>query len=173
MHMAEKMDAGDIIAIKRTEVGTKTSADLFEELAQMGAEILMETLPDIEAGRAPRYPQDESKACYAPMVHKDEAHVDFSKSPRAICNLVRGMNPHPTAFARHGNTVIKIWEAFPMSLDSPRPAGTVLSVSDDGISVAAGGGAVLITVIQASGKRPMRAGDYLRGNKINVGAVLQ
>jgi methionyl-tRNA formyltransferase len=173
MHMAEKMDAGDIIAIRRTEVGTKTSADLFAELAQMGAELLMETLPAIETGRAPRYPQDESKVCYAPAIRKEEARVDFSKSPREICSLIRGMNPDPTAFAQYGDRTLKLWEAVPMSLDFPRPAGTVLSVSEDGISVAAGDGAVRITVIQAPGKRPMRAADYLRGNKIDVGFVLK
>jgi methionyl-tRNA formyltransferase len=174
MHMAEAMDAGDIIAAERTEIGNKTAADLFDELSRTGAALLMRTLPIIEAGQAPRRPQDESKASYAPMIQKEEAHVDFSKDPRAVCNLIRGMNPHPTAFARYEDTVLKLWEAFPapLSLSSPRAAGTVLSVSNKGIAIAAGGRAVRVTVLQAPGKRPMRAADYLRGNKIKPGVVL-
>jgi methionyl-tRNA formyltransferase len=172
MYMAEAMDAGDIIAAERTKIGEKTAAELFDELARMGAELLARMLPAIEAGCAPRIPQDESKVCYAPMIRKEEAHVDFSKSPHAVCNLIRGMNPHPTAFARYGDRVLKLWEAAPLALPSESPAGTVLSASDDGICVTAGGGAVRITVLQAPGKRPLRAAEYLRGNKISPGAVL-
>jgi methionyl-tRNA formyltransferase len=172
MYMAEALDAGDIMAAENTEVGEKTSGDLFEELSQMGAALLLGMLPDIEAGRAPRRPQDESRACYAPMIRKEEAHVDFSKDPHAICRLIRGMNPHPAAFARYGDKALKLWEAVPAPLSSPRPAGTVVAVSDAGISVAAGGGAVRITVLQAPGKRPVRAVEYLRGNKIEIGVVL-
>jgi methionyl-tRNA formyltransferase len=98
--------------------------------------------------------------------------VDFSKSPQAICRLIRGMNPRPTAFARCADATLKLWEAEPAPLPATRPAGTVLAASDAGISVAADGGAVRVTVLQAPGKRPMRAGDYLRGNKIEIGAVL-
>jgi methionyl-tRNA formyltransferase len=173
MYMAERMDAGDIMSAKKTEIGNKTAGDLFEELSRMGAELLTEMLPLIEAGRAPRRPQDESEASYAPMIRKEEAHVDFSKGPRAVCNLIRGMNPRPTAFAHCGDTVLKLWEAIPKPLDAPsQPAGTVLSVSDDGISVVAGDGAVLITAMQAPGKRPMRTAEYLRGNKMCPGVVL-
>jgi methionyl-tRNA formyltransferase len=171
-YMAERMDAGDIMVSKKTEIGNKTAGDLFEELSRMGADLLIEALPLIEAGRAPRKPQEESKAFYAPAIRKEEAHADFSKSPREVCDLIRGMNPKPTAFAHCGDTVLKLWAAVPAPLDAPRPPGTVFSASDDGIAVAAGGGAVLITEIQAPGKRPMRAAEYLRGNRINLGAVL-
>jgi methionyl-tRNA formyltransferase len=171
MYMAEAMDTGDIIAARKTEVGNKTAGELFDELSLMGARLLADTLPSIEAGRAPRWPQDESKACYAPMIRKEEAHVDFSRDPREVCNLIRSMNPHPGAFARMGDAMLKLWEALPIPVMRPGPAGAVLSASSDGISVAAGDGAVRITVIQAQGKRPMRAAEYLRGNRINAGAI--
>jgi methionyl-tRNA formyltransferase len=171
MYMAERMDAGDIMAVKKTEVGNKTAGDLFEELSLMGAELLTKTLPLVEAGRAPRRPQDESKASYAPMIRKEEARVDFSKGAREVCNLIRGMNPRPTAFTQCGDRVLRLWEAFPKDLNAPSPAGTVLSVSEDGISVAAGEGIVLITALQTPGKRPMRANEYLRGNKISTGIM--
>jgi methionyl-tRNA formyltransferase len=172
MYMAEALDAGDIIAAERTEIGDRTAGELFDALSHMGAALLMRTLPSIEAGCAPRLPQDESKASYAPMIEKEEAHVDFSKDPRAVCNLIRGMNPRPTAFARYGDALLRLWEAVPTALSSESPAGSVLSTSEDGIAVAAGGGAVRITVLQAPGKRPMRAADYLRGNKMRPGVVL-
>ncbi|MDR1247291.1 MAG: methionyl-tRNA formyltransferase [Clostridiales Family XIII bacterium] len=171
MHMAETMDTGDIIAVRKTNIENKTAGELFDELSRMGARLLTDTLPCIETGRAPRRPQDESKACYAPMIRKEDAHVDFSKSSDAVCSLIRGMNPHPIAFARMGDAMLKLWEAFPIPVTRPGPAGTAVSISDDGISVAAGDGAVLITVIQSPGKRPMRVAEYLRGNKIHTGAI--
>jgi methionyl-tRNA formyltransferase len=170
MYMAEAMDTGDIIAVRKTNVGNKTAGELFDELSLMGARLLTDTLPCIETGRAPRRPQDESRACYAPMIRKEDAHVDFSKNSDEVCRLIRGMNPHPIAFARMGDAMLKLWEALPIPVTRPGPAGTVISVSDDGISVATNDGAALITVIQAPGKRPMRVAEYLRGNKINIGA---
>jgi methionyl-tRNA formyltransferase len=170
MYMAEAMDTGDIMALRTTEIGNKTAGELFDELSHMGAELLMALLPDIEAGRAPRRPQDESKVCYAPMIRKEEAHVDFSKGSRDICNLIRAMNPHPGAFAHLGDMTMKLWEALPEPLARSDPAGTVISVSADGITIASGDGAVRVTVIQAPGKRPMRAAEYLRGAQISAGA---
>jgi methionyl-tRNA formyltransferase len=169
MYMAETMDTGDIMAVRMTEIGNKTAGELFDELSQTGAELLMDMLPDIEAGRAPRRPQDESKACYAPMIRKEEAHVDFSRGSREICNLIRGLNPHPGAFAHLGDMAVKLWEARPEPLARSDPAGTVISVSADGISVASGDGAVRVTVIQAPGKRPMQVAEYLRGARLGAG----
>jgi methionyl-tRNA formyltransferase len=170
MYMAEAMDTGDIMAVRTTEIGNKTAGELFDELSHMGAKLLTELLPDIEAGRAPRRPQDESKACYAPMIRKEEAHVDFSRSSRDICSLIRAMNPHPGAFAHLGDQAMKLWEAMPEPSARSDPTGTVLAASADGISVASGDGAVRVTVIQAPGKRPMRAAEYLRGAQISAGA---
>jgi methionyl-tRNA formyltransferase len=129
-------------------------------------------LPAIEDGSAPRLPQDEAMASYAPMIRKEEARVDFSKNPCEICALIRAMNPSPGAFARMGETAMKLHTAIPSPKARPAPYGTVISVSDDGLLVAAGaGGAVLVTVIQAPGKRPMRVAEYLRGAKPVTGAV--
>jgi methionyl-tRNA formyltransferase len=150
-----------------------TAGELAGELSVMGADLLADTLPDIETGRAPRIPQDESNAFYAPMIRKEEARVDFSKSPREICDLIRGMNPKPAAFAFLNGENFKFWRAIPVvsSAAARASAGTVISVSNEGITVAARGGAVLITAIQAPGKRPMRTEEYLRGSSINTGAV--
>jgi methionyl-tRNA formyltransferase len=171
MYMAEAMDTGDIMAARTTEIGDKTAGELLDELSLLGASLLTDMLPDIEARRAPRRPQDERRASYAPMIRKEEAHVDFSRGSREICNLIRGMNPHPGAFAYMGDATLKLWNAHSESSAHSGPAGTVISVSADGIAVAAGDGAVRITVIQAPGKRPMRAAEYLRGAGMSAGAA--
>jgi methionyl-tRNA formyltransferase len=171
MRMAEKMDAGNVIAARKTPIGRKTTAELFGELSQMGAALLRDKLPDIAAG-APGAAQDEAQATYAPRIRKEEAHIDFSKSPEEIERLIRGMNAWPGAYALYKGSVLKIWEAVPSEEPCEKPAGTILAASGEGITVAAGGRAVRLTVIQAQGKKAMQAADFMRGNKLEIQAVL-
>jgi methionyl-tRNA formyltransferase len=172
MHMCEEMDAGDIITTRRTAIGRKTSAELFRELSALGAEALLDTLPAIEAGRAGRQPQDHSAATYAPMIRKEDGHVDFTAPPERVERLVRGMNAHPGAFAMRGGGVIKLWEAEATGDKSGAPPGTVISASEEGVRVSTGGGVVIFTKLQAPGKKAMKAADFVRGNKIGAGEML-
>jgi methionyl-tRNA formyltransferase len=172
MHMCEEMDAGDIITTRRTAIGRKTSAELFRELSALGAAALLDTLPDIEAGRAGRRPQDHSAATYAPMIRKDEGHVDFTAPPERVERLVRGMNSHPGAFAMHGGAVIKLWEAEATGDRSGEPPGTVISATEEGVRVSAGGGVVIFTKLQAPGRKAMKAADFIRGSRIAAGEAL-
>lgn len=173
MYMAPEMDAGDIIATACTAVGHKTTGELHEELARLGADLLIRTLPAILDGTAPRMPQDPAAVTYAPMVSKEDARIDFTRSAEEICALVRGMHSWPCAWTCMGGQAMKVHEALPGPFSSDAEPGTILRADRDGIAVSCGGGSVILKRIQMPGKKPLDAGVYLLGNKIEIGTVLR
>ena len=172
MHMAEGLDTGDMIASVSTKIGHKNAGELFDELAEMGAKLLIDTLPAIADGTAPRIPQDDSLSCYAPMVDKSEGRIDFTRDAEYIDRHIRGMSPSPGAFTEYKGGRMKIREAFALDEKTDAAPGTVTGVSSGGIRVACGSGVLLVTMIQMPGKKQMKVSDYLRGNTIEKGIVL-
>ena len=172
MYMEEGLDTGDMIASRSTEIGKKTTAELHDELAVMGADLLVETLPLIEKGSCGRTKQDESKATYAPMVFKKDGLVDFRRSPEEIERLIRGLNSWPGAYTTYRGEPVKLWSAEAVDEIADKPDGTILEVSNRGIKVAAGGRALLLKKIQMPGKKAMDVSEFLKGNKIAAGEVL-
>lgn len=172
MYMAEGMDTGDMIAKAETEIGTKTVEEMHEELAELGARLLMDTLPQLLDGTAPRQAQEESLATYAPMVFKQDGVLDFAKSAEQLCCLVRGMNSWPGASTTYRGQVVKVWEAQPLAQETGKAPGTVLSVDKTGLKVACGTGIINITKLQFPGKRAMAVSDYIKGNTVDTGVIL-
>ena len=150
MYLAHDMDAGDIIYTAETEIGEfETAGELFDRLMDMGAELLVKTLRDIEAGTAPRTPQDHSRASYVKMLDKSICPIDWNKSPREIVKHIYGLQPWPVAERRSG-----------------KKPGQLVDAGKDGIEIAcADGETLLITELQVPGKKRMKAADYLRGNR--------
>ncbi|MDD2294552.1 MAG: methionyl-tRNA formyltransferase [Eubacteriales bacterium] len=173
MYMSEGMDAGDIIAAACTKIGTKTTAQLHRELAQLGADLLVRELPAILDGTVVRTPQDPARATYAPMISKEDARIDFSRSAEEICALVRGMYSWPCAWTCCEDAMMKVHEAAPGTLSADGEPGTILRADRNGIVVSCGDGSVVLNRIQMPGKKPMDAGAYLLGNKIEIGTVLR
>jgi len=166
MYMAEELDAGDIISVRRTPIGpAETSGALFDRMMDLGAKLLGETLPEIAAGQAERTPQDETAATFAPPLQKSEAPIDWARPPAEIHNHVRGLIPWPVATAELDGKVFKVFKVKPETREGT--PGEILSAGDDGILVACLEGSVLIEELQAPGKKRMRAGDYLRGNPLH------
>ncbi len=172
MYMAEGMDTGDILAAAETEIGDKTTEDLHIELAELGAGLLIETLPGIADGSLKRIRQDDAGATYAPMVFKDQGVIDYNKTAEEICCLVRGFYSWPTASTRYNGEVMKVHKACEGKTGDFGPAGSVISADRRGIEVACRGGSVIFTNIQMPGKKAMDVSVYLLGNKIEIGAVL-
>lgn len=167
MYMAPEMDAGDIIFARKTPIGEEeTAGELFDRLAALGADLLVETIQAIEEGRAPRTPQDHALATYAPPIRKEQAPIDWSRSAREISCQVRGLIPWPVATAELFDTQLKIYAVKPEPGTVKAEPGTVLSANDEGIRVACGDGAVRILEVQAPGKKRMPAADFLRGRRI-------
>lgn len=172
MHMAEGLDTGDMIASASIDIGRKNAGQLFDELAELGARLLIDTLPKIADGSADRIPQDDSLSCYAPMIEKSEGRIDFTRDAAYIDRHIRGMSPSPGAFTDYEGARMKIKEAEPLDDDDSAAPGTIVSVGNEGIKVSCGSGSLLITQIQMPGKKQMKVSDYLRGNSIEKGTVL-
>lgn len=172
MYMAEGLDTGDMIAKAETPILKKNTKMLHEELAELGARLLLYTLPSIEAGSNRREQQREEDATYAPMVFKQDGVLDFSKSPGELECLIRGFNSWPVASTVYQGTAVKVWEAETPGECTDAANGTVVAVSRAGVDVAAAGKILRLTKLQFPGKKAMKVEDYIRGNKIEVGSVL-
>lgn len=168
MFLSERMDAGDIISKRSVAVGEyETSGELFERLKKLGAELLLETLRDIENGTATRTKQDESEATYVRQLSKKDSPIDWTHSSEQIINKIRGLNPWPLATAEFGGKEFKIYAAIKTGRQTEKPAGEIVSSGKDGIELACGDGkTIMITELQAPGKRRMKAADYLLGNRL-------
>ena len=169
MYMSARMDEGDVIDCRVTPIGeTETAGQLMDRLADLGAALLKDTLASIEAGTARRTPQDPAKASYAPMLTKELSPVDWTRSVREILAQIRGLNPWPGATAHLGGTEFRLWEARPFETAASGSPGALLALTKQGLAVACGDGAVLVTRLQAPGGKAMPAADYFRGHPIEI-----
>ena len=170
MYLASEMDTGDIIYTAETEIGEyETSGELFDRLKDMGAELLVKTLRDIDAGTAPRAPQDHSKASYVTMLDKSICPIDWNKTPREVLKHIYGLQPWPVATMELEGKTVRVFAAKYTDGKTEKVPGAVVSTDKGGLEIAcAGGETLLITELQALGKKRMGAEDYLRGHQIKV-----
>lgn len=170
MYLASEMDTGDIIYTAETEIGEyETSGELFDRLKDMGAELLVKTLRDIDAGTAPRAPQDHSKASYVTMLDKSICPIDWNKTPREVLKHIYGLQPWPVATMELEGKTVRVFAAKYTDGKTEKVPGAVVSTDKGGLEIAcADGETLLITELQALGKKRMGAEDYLRGHQIKV-----
>lgn len=167
MYLCREMDAGDVIDVAKTPIGPdETAGELLDRLAVLGADLLSRTLTNIEKGTVTSVPQDSSLATYAPMLDKQMAVIDWTKTARQVHDHVRGMNPWPVAVTELGGKRFKIYTTAIISETTDRPAGTVLGLTKTGLKIACGDGVVEIRVLQAEGGKRMAAPDYFRGHPL-------
>ncbi len=166
-YMAEALDAGDIIDVRKAAIlPGETAGELFERLAPLGAELLVDTLRHIESGAAGRTPQIEAEATYAPPLTRELAALDFTLSGRLVVSKILGLDPWPVATAEIGGERFKIFKAFNTEKNVSAAPGTVLSAGKAGIEIAVSDGSVTVTELQAPGGKRMAAADYLRGHPL-------
>lgn len=170
MQMAEGLDTGDMLLTYETKVDEKeTAGELFDRLAQSGAELLTQTLVKLDE-ITPR-PQDDAQSCYAHMLDKQMAVIDWSKSAHEIDCLIRGLNPWPIALTTLSGERLKVFAAE--KANGRGEPGTVLEADPKkGLTVACGEGALKLTEIQLVGGKRMKVNDFLRGHAIEVGTKL-
>lgn len=168
MYMAEGLDTGDIISQRATPIDpNETVESLHDRLADIGAQLLGETVTAIGAGTASRIPQDDAQSCYAPMLSRELSPIDFSRSAKEIHNQVRGLIPWPATTVEIKGETFKIFAVEETDQTSDKAPGTWLGADKKGINVVCGDGRVLrILELQAPGKKRMRAVDYLRGHAL-------
>ncbi len=170
MHMALALDAGDIIAQKTTPIDpNETVETLHDRLAQLGAELLVETVARIADGTATRTPQEESQVTLAPMLSRALSPMDWTRPARALHDQVRGLIPWPAAVTELNGTRCKIFATTVLEETTGKAPGSILAADKKGLKVACGEGTVLqIDQLQADGGKRMAAADYLRGHPIPV-----
>ena len=172
MHMAKKLDAGDIVTVRRTPIDPNEDAEtLFARLAELGAQLLSETIPLIESGAATRTPQDEAQSTYAPMLSRALSPIDWKRPSRVILDQIRGLIPWPVASTVLDGKTLKIYQAQPCKATSELPG--MMRAVKGGIEAACGDGqSILITFLQPEGGKRMSASAYLNGRRIASGSYL-
>ena len=174
MLMEKKMDAGDILLSSATPIESFDNAEsLHDRLADIGAKLLLDTLTALEKNEVHPKPQEHSQATFAPMLKKEDSHIDWKQPPDKIESLIRAMAPKPGAFTFHENKRLKIFKAMPAPGEKNAIPGTVLKGFENEIRVASGQDEALsILEIQCGSGKRMKISDFLRGNSIPPGSTL-
>ncbi|MCI8346473.1 MAG: methionyl-tRNA formyltransferase [Bacilli bacterium] len=168
MYMEEKLDCGDIIASKETQISMEDNLErLHNRLSIIGKELLLDTLPSIFNQTNQRIKQDEKVATYAFNITHEDEHIDFSKTKLEIFNQVRGLNPIPGAYCLFNQEVLKIYNTDLSSekKELEKSIGEITHIYKHGIGVKVGDGELIITEVKPFGKRRMLMKDYLNGVK--------
>jgi methionyl-tRNA formyltransferase len=173
MQMDEGLDTGPILLAERVPIGPNTTAgELHDELARVGASLMVRALAALERGSLDATPQSEEGVTYAAKIDKAEARIDFTRPAREVHDLIRGLSPLPGAWFEAGpegrRERIKVLRSE--LADGDGPPGTVL---DDRLTVACGEGAVRLTLLQRAGRKPMSAEEFLRGFDLPAGTKLK
>lgn len=173
-YMAEGVDTGDILAQAATAIGIdENAAQLYSRLAQMGAELLLNTVKSLEEGTASAVPQDDTLSSHAPMLSRELSPMDWRKTARQLHDQARGLYPWPAATAVLDGVRCKILRTALVGETTGKAAGTVLQADKRGLRVACGDGGVLeILELQPDGKKAMAAAAFLMGHPIQAGTVL-
>lgn len=174
MYMEKGMDTGDMLERCVTSIDTnETASSLHDRLAKMGAELLISTIKAIETGEITREKQDDSKSCYAPMIDKKTALIDWQHSAESINNLIRSMNAWPLAYTYYNDKMMKIASAKVLENHTNAQPGQVMGYSKgEGLSIACGEGAIRVLEVQFEGKRMMNIDDYMQGHNVETGTIL-
>lgn len=174
MKMNEKMDAGDIILQKEVEIAPDvTTGELWEKLAEISGNLLIEAVRKIEFEEVIFTKQPEEYTL-APMITKDMAKIDWSKSSVELKNLVRGLNPILGAYAILGQKKFKFWKIDIVDLDNNldgnfEPGNVIMVDNKKGLIIKTVDGAISILEIQGENAKKMSIFDFLRGNQIEIG----
>ena len=172
MQMDEGMDTGDILFTKTVPIDKdETGGSLFDKLAAIGADIIVDALDLIEKGEVTPIKQDEELATYTKMLNKKLGYVRFIRSAEEIERLIRGLDPWPSTYTYYNEKTLKIWKAEVIDETDSSAPGTVVRVDNDAIYVNTTKGILKILELQLEGKKRMKTKDFLLGYKIKPGEV--
>lgn len=169
MFMDKGLDTGDIILKDKTEIKEgETSGELYERLAVIGANLLIKTLNLLSDGKIERVSQNNDEATYAPMLSKEMAQIDFSKSANEVCSLICGLNPWPIAFTFYEGKRLKVFRAV---LDKESgEVGTLLS--DKKLTIACKDSSVTLLEVGLEGSKIQSGEDFIRGHRLTRGSKI-
>jgi methionyl-tRNA formyltransferase len=168
MLMDEGLDTGAVVSARSTPIGAdETTGTLTARLAELGADLLLETAPEWLAGRLTATPQDEPEASMTRPLRKEDGRLDWTRPASELTRLVRSVSPWPGAFTTWNGKTLKILDAVEASsADSYTPGACFQlppGVANGPLACACGSGALALRVIQLEGKRALSSADMLRG----------
>lgn len=164
MHMDEGLDTGPVLLAEKVPVGRKTSGELHDELAMLGAGLMARALAAVERDTAVEKPQPANGATYAAKIAKEEARIDWTKSARELDALIRGLSPWPGAWCEAQGERLKILYAEPVA-----GKGAPGEVLDDELTIATGDGALKLLRLQRAGRAQLAPKEFLRGFPLKPG----
>lgn len=179
MQMVPALDAGAMLHVVRTEIEPdETYGELHDRMAELGALAIVQALALVEAGVARPVPQDDSQATYAGKITRDLARIDWSGTAQSVSRAIRAFDPRPGAFTQLKGVDVKCFgatlvgngddDALEAAL-AAAPPGTVRSITEDGMTVRCGIGAVVIEEVQPAGKARLSPIMLSRGRGLAVG----
>ena len=169
MYMNEGLDTGDILLQRKIDISPgETGGSLHDRLGHIGPEALLESLRMLSDGTAPRLPQDDASATYAPKLDRNAGKIDWAEPAEVIQRKIRAFNPWPGAFTTITSNSdkprnLKIF--FAVVVDLSGPPGKIIYANERGLVIAAGRQALALQEIQLEGKQRMSAPEFLRGNR--------
>lgn len=177
MMMDEGLDTGDMLLKKEIPISDQaTTGEIHDQLAEVGANLLVETIRSLPDGCIVPQPQDETKASYAPMLTKELEEINWEWPVAKIYNLIRGMNPWPGTYTFYKDKILKIWRAERIGStkepDRDFKPGQIISVLNKGPVVQTGDGQIILTELQPQGKSKMKGEEFVRGYQVYPGLFL-
>ena len=170
MRINAGLDTGDILLQREITIGANDTAEtLAPALATIGAELVVETLRGLKAGKIESRPQDDSQASLAPILRKEDGRIDFRVSAQEIRNRMRGFQPWPGVFTSFRGKNLHVWNAA-LSERSLGPAE--LLAEGDRLFIGCGQGALEVLELQLEGKKRMAARDFIHGHRPRIGEKL-
>jgi len=174
MLMDVGLDTGDMLLKQEVKITKNmTAGELHDALMEQGANLLVETITGVADDIIKPEKQDDSKSCYASMLNKDMAQIDWKLSSIEIYNLIRGLNPWPVAYTNYNNLTMKIYKAHYLIEDIDKEPGTILNADETGMLIACGSGKLLVEDVQFPGKKVLKVAEYIRGNIIEKDIILK
>lgn len=166
MEMVKKMDAGRMYASSEIPIlDSDNNSSLFEKLAIIGKNLLMENIEDIYNGKNEGIMQNEEEATISPNIAPDEEKINFNIDARKVFNLIRGLSDEPGAYCEYNGQRIKIYKASIEKNDSDASPGTIINIKKS-LIVKCKTDAISILELQIPGKKRMNVKDFLNGQKL-------
>lgn len=174
MLMDAGMDTGDILLKKSCKIEINdTTTTLSQKLSILGADLLIQTIPELVNKTITSIKQDDSKATNAPIINKNDGFIDWTKSAFDIYNLLRAFTPWPSIYTIYNDANLKITQCSLITdkEESNHKAGQVIEINKEGFKIQTGSGILLINKVQLAGSKEMNATDFARGQRLETGYI--
>ena len=174
MYMNDKMDEGDIILQKETQITDEdTTETLHDRLSLIGRDLILEAIPKIVKG-VKRIKQNEEEATYGYNISREDEKINFEKTKRKIFNQIRGLNSYPGAYTTYNNKILKVWKSKIGLNQTEGQNGKIINLYEDGIGVKCADGEIILTEVQLEGKKRQTAKEFINGHKNElIGSILK